>query len=137
MPLVAAASGGRKPPVFRDNSRNRQDRTAPPAPDPEPSTPFFSPPPSLPPNCLSPPTLVLDLIFFAFFLVLIVGAPLLNAQAALPSTLFPDPLLRIASWYKDRFGDYLASERPFFFVRLDWHELEHEDPALQRQNQWG
>ncbi|KAF3784616.1 Transmembrane protein [Nymphaea thermarum] len=70
-----------------------------------------------------PMVLVLDVILFAFFLVLIVCAPLLDAQAALPFTLFPDPLLRVASWYKDRFGDYLASERPFFFVGLVWHEL--------------
>ncbi|CAN6458056.1 unnamed protein product [Victoria cruziana] len=70
-----------------------------------------------------PILVLLDAILFAFFLIVVIGTPTLDAQTALPSTLFPEPLVRVDTWYKDRFGDYLAAERPFFFVGLVWHEI--------------
>ncbi|KAF3792475.1 hypothetical protein EJ110_NYTH11286 [Nymphaea thermarum] len=74
--MVGSSENFRRPTATsgRRQQQPATDRTAPPALDPV----FLSSPPplSLPPNCLSPPSLVLDLILLAFFLVLVVCARL-------------------------------------------------------------
>ncbi|CAI9262083.1 unnamed protein product [Lactuca saligna] len=66
---------------------------------------------------------LIDVILFIVFLVIAIGAPLLDAQTCLPSTLFPDILINLNTWYTHQFGDYLVSEKPHFFVGLIWLEL--------------
>ncbi|KAI3780840.1 hypothetical protein L2E82_10833 [Cichorium intybus] len=66
---------------------------------------------------------LIDAILFTVFLVIAIGAPLLDAQTCLPSNIFPDILVNLNTWYTHEFGDYLVSEKPHFFVGLIWLEL--------------
>ncbi|XP_076935556.1 uncharacterized protein LOC143602269 isoform X1 [Bidens hawaiensis] len=67
---------------------------------------------------------IIDAILFIFFLIIAIAAPLLDAQTCLPSTsMFPDILVHLKTWYTHEYGDYLVSEKPHFFVGLIWVEL--------------
>ncbi|KAM0008892.1 putative sigma intracellular receptor 2, EXPERA domain-containing protein [Helianthus debilis subsp. tardiflorus] len=66
---------------------------------------------------------LVDAILFVFFLIIVIAAPLLDAQSCLPSNIFPDFLVRLNTWYAHEYGDYLVSEKPHFFVGLVWLEL--------------
>ncbi|KAI3736284.1 hypothetical protein L6452_15823 [Arctium lappa] len=68
-------------------------------------------------------TKLIDTILFIVFLVIAIAAPLLDAQTCLPSTIFPDVLVHLKTWYTHEYGDYLVSEKPHFFVGLIWLEL--------------
>lgn len=71
---------------------------------------------------------VVDTILFVFFLIIALGAPLLDAQACLPASIFPDILVRLNTWYANEYGDYLVFEKPHFFVGLVWLELVYAWP---------
>ncbi|XP_057979233.1 uncharacterized protein LOC131165430 [Malania oleifera] len=64
-----------------------------------------------------------DGLLFLYFLVMVAVAPLFDAQACLPQTLFPDFLIDLKHWYSREYGDYLVAEKPDFFVGLVWLEL--------------
>ncbi|KAI3412677.1 EXPERA domain-containing protein [Psidium guajava] len=66
---------------------------------------------------------LIDAILFLFFLLMAICAPLFDAQACLPETLFPDVLLELNKWYSSQLGDYLVAEKPLFFVGLVWLEI--------------
>ncbi|KAD4981869.1 hypothetical protein E3N88_18540 [Mikania micrantha] len=66
---------------------------------------------------------LIDAILFAFFLVIAIAAPLVDAQTCLPTNVFPDILVHLKTWYTHEYGDYLVSEKPHFFVGLIWVEL--------------
>ncbi|XP_076935557.1 uncharacterized protein LOC143602269 isoform X2 [Bidens hawaiensis] len=66
---------------------------------------------------------LVDAILFIFFLIIALGAPLLDAQTSLPSNMFPDILVRLNNLYTHEYGDYLVLEKPRFFVGLSWLEL--------------
>nr|XP_043613498.1 uncharacterized protein LOC122585429 [Erigeron canadensis] len=68
-------------------------------------------------------TKLVDAILFVFFLVIAIGAPLLDSQTCLPSHIFPGFLKNLKSWYTHEHGDYLFTEKPHFFVGLVWVEL--------------
>ncbi|XP_071700924.1 uncharacterized protein [Rutidosis leptorrhynchoides] len=69
------------------------------------------------------PMKLVDAILFIFFLIIAIAAPLLDAQTCLPSTIFPDFLIHLKSWYTHEYGDYLVSEKPHFFIGIVWVEL--------------
>ncbi|KAK1432219.1 hypothetical protein QVD17_09113 [Tagetes erecta] len=71
---------------------------------------------------------LVDAILFVFFLIIALGAPLLDAQACLPANIFPDVLIRLNTWYANEYGDYLVFEKPHFFVGLVWLELVYAWP---------
>ncbi|XP_050204711.1 uncharacterized protein LOC126654777 [Mercurialis annua] len=73
-------------------------------------------------------TKLIDSILFIFFLVIAVGAPLLDSQTCLPTNLYPQFLLNLKKWYTDSCGDYLIAEKPHFFVGLVWIELLFQWP---------
>ncbi|XP_076944761.1 uncharacterized protein LOC143615544 [Bidens hawaiensis] len=66
---------------------------------------------------------VMDAILFIFFLIIATTAPLLDAQTCLPSSMFPDILVHLKTWYTRQYGDYLVSNKPHFFFGLIWVEL--------------
>ncbi|KAF3674789.1 putative transmembrane protein 97-like [Capsicum annuum] len=66
---------------------------------------------------------LLDLLLFVYFIFTANSIPLLNSQVVLPKYMFPSMLVDLMNWYIQEFGDYLASEKPHFFVGLVWLEL--------------
>ncbi|KAM3301628.1 sigma intracellular receptor 2 [Capsicum chacoense] len=66
---------------------------------------------------------LLDLLLFVYFIFIANSIPLLNSQVVLPKYMFPSMLVDLMNWYIQEFGDYLASEKPHFFVGLVWLEL--------------
>ncbi|XP_050206755.1 uncharacterized protein LOC126656277 [Mercurialis annua] len=71
---------------------------------------------------------LVDAIFFIFFLIVAVSAPLLDSQITLPTNLFPELLLNLKKWYINEFDDYLVAEKPHFFVGIIWIELLFQWP---------
>lgn len=71
---------------------------------------------------------LVDAVLFAFFLIIAIAAPLLDAQTCLPKHFFPPFLVELKSWYSQEYGDYLISEKPNFFVGLVWLELIFQWP---------
>ncbi|KAM6572676.1 hypothetical protein CsatA_016756 [Cannabis sativa] len=71
---------------------------------------------------------VTDAILFVFFVIIALAAPLIDAQTCLPTSLIPDFLVELTSWYSREFGDYLVAERPHFFVGLLWLEFLFQWP---------
>ena len=62
-------------------------------------------------------------ILLPFFIVLSLGAPLIDSQICLPSNLFPNQLVELKNWYAAEFDDYLLLDPPAFFVNLVWFEI--------------
>ncbi|KAF4394441.1 uncharacterized protein LOC115700885 [Cannabis sativa] len=71
---------------------------------------------------------VTDAILFVFFVIIALAAPLIDAQTCLPTSLIPDFLVELTSWYSREFGDYLVDERPHFYVGLLWLEFLFQWP---------
>ncbi|KAM6549054.1 hypothetical protein CsatB_020730 [Cannabis sativa] len=71
---------------------------------------------------------VTDAILFVFFVIIALAAPLIDAQTCLPTSLIPDFLVELTSWYSREFGDYLVAERPHFYVGLLWLEFLFQWP---------
>ncbi|KAK6919374.1 hypothetical protein RJ641_015278 [Dillenia turbinata] len=71
---------------------------------------------------------LLDAILVIFFLVIAVGAPLIDSQTCFPSHIFPGYLVDLHAWYCREYGDYLLVEKPDFFVGLVWLELLFQWP---------
>ena len=71
---------------------------------------------------------LVDAVLFAFFIVIAVAAPLIDAQTCLPQSLFPNMLIELKSWYAREYGDYLVTQKPHFFVGIVWLELLFQWP---------
>ncbi|KAF5755835.1 putative sigma intracellular receptor 2, EXPERA domain-containing protein [Helianthus annuus] len=66
---------------------------------------------------------LIDTILFIYFLIISFAIPLLDAQVCLPSSIFPDILVRFKNWFANILGNYLISEKPHFYVGIAWLEL--------------
>ncbi|RZC65612.1 hypothetical protein C5167_009304 [Papaver somniferum] len=62
-------------------------------------------------------------LLLIYFLFMVIVTPLFDCQSCLPSSLFPDVLVDLNTWYANEHGDYLSIEKPHFFVGLIWLEL--------------
>lgn len=71
---------------------------------------------------------LVDAVLFAFFIVIAVAAPLIDAQTCLSESLFPSVLVDLKNWYAREYGDYLFTEKPHFIVGLVWLELLFQWP---------
>ncbi|KAL6140120.1 hypothetical protein ACLB2K_058421 [Fragaria x ananassa] len=71
---------------------------------------------------------LVDAVLFAFFIVIAVAAPLIDAQTCLSESLFPSVLVELKNWYAREYGDYLFTEKPHFIVGLVWLELLFQWP---------
>ncbi|TKY66963.1 Transmembrane protein 97 [Spatholobus suberectus] len=71
---------------------------------------------------------LVDAILLLFFLFVTVVAPLIDAQMCLPVSYFPDILVQLKARYTHKYDDYLAAEKPRFFVGLVWLELLFQWP---------
>ncbi|PHU12206.1 hypothetical protein BC332_19136 [Capsicum chinense] len=68
-------------------------------------------------------TKLLDLLLFIYLFFIAIVAPLIDGQTVLPSHIFPSVLVDLKNWYTQKYGHYLVSEKPHFFVGLVWLEL--------------
>ncbi|GJW22467.1 sigma intracellular receptor 2-like protein [Tanacetum coccineum] len=66
---------------------------------------------------------VIDAIIFFFFLIIAIGAPLLDSQTILPTSIYPDILVQLKTWYTHEYDDYLFVEKPHFFLGIVWLQL--------------
>lgn len=57
-----------------------------------------------------------DMLLLTFFLLVTTATVLIDSQAILPASLFPDPLRHLVDWYATEYGDYLVKDKPPFFV---------------------
>ncbi|KAL8474358.1 hypothetical protein ACS0TY_030992 [Phlomoides rotata] len=71
---------------------------------------------------------LIDALLFGFFLVIAVATPLIDGQTCLPHHFFPPFLVEFNSWYAQKYGDYLFTEKPHFFTGLVWLELIFQLP---------
>ncbi|CAK9142745.1 unnamed protein product [Ilex paraguariensis] len=65
---------------------------------------------------------LIDTVLLAFLTVVAVAAPL-DVGLCLSPKIQPDFLLRLQFLYTRKYGEYLATQRPGFFVALVWLEV--------------
>ncbi|CAA7049554.1 unnamed protein product [Microthlaspi erraticum] len=65
----------------------------------------------------------IDAVLLLYFAAMVLVAPLIDGQLALPAAVYPAFLTDLNRWYVADFGDYLVKEKPHFVVGLIWHEL--------------
>lgn len=71
---------------------------------------------------------IADAILLFFFFFISIAAPLIDAQACVPSGFFPQVLVEVKSWYGREYGDFLMIEKPGFFLGVVWMELLFQWP---------
>lgn len=73
---------------------------------------------------------LIDALLFLLLLAIAFETPLIEGQACLPITLYPDFLVELRSWYAGEVGDYLMTETPDFYVGIIWVELLFQWPLV-------
>eukprot|EP01018_Ginkgo_biloba_P009917 Gb_21326 [translate_table: standard] len=60
----------------------------------------------------------LDIILLLFFFFMSVNILLIDAQVVVPPQMIPEILRDLMNWYVKKYGDYLITDKPPFFVGL-------------------
>ncbi|OMO72326.1 Transmembrane protein 6/97 [Corchorus olitorius] len=71
---------------------------------------------------------LVDAIVLLMFVLILVLGPLIDSQAILPETIFPEILVRLRNWFAVEFQDFLMLEKPPSYVALVWLALLFQWP---------